>query len=96
MKLVGREILEAFTAKHADARGWIASWVAEVESAHWSTPHNVKARYASASLLAGNGVIFDVKGNTYRLEVRIAYRTSVVMVIWAGTHAEYSKRLREK
>ena len=92
MKLAGREILEAFTAKHADARGSIASWVAEVESAHWSTSHDVKDRYASASILPENTVIFNIKGNTYRLETQIAYKTSVVMVRWAGTHAEYSKR----
>ncbi len=92
MKLVGREILEAFLLKHADARGWIASWIAEVESAAWKTSHDVKVHYASASFLSDNTIIFNVKGNTYRLETRIAYKTTVVMVVWAGTHAEYSKR----
>ncbi len=92
MKLVGREVLEAFLLKHADARGWIASWVAEVELAAWKSPQELKARYASASILANNTVIFDVKGNSYRLVVRVAYKTSIVMILWAGTHAEYSKR----
>ena len=92
MKLVGREVLEAFLLKHADAKGWIASWVVEVELAAWKTPHELKARYASASILADNTVIFNVKGNSYRLVVLIAYKTSIVMILWAGTHAEYSKR----
>ena len=92
MKLVGRKVLEVFLLKHADARGWIASWVAEVEMATWKTSHELKARYASASILADNTVVFNVKGNSYRLIVRVAYKTSIVMILWAGTHAEYSKR----
>lgn len=92
MKLVGRELLEEFILKHADTRGWVASWVAEVELANWSNPQEIRTRYASASFLADNTVIFNVKGNNYRLETRVAYKTSIVMVLWIGTHAEYSKR----
>jgi mRNA interferase HigB len=92
MKLVGRELLEEFVLKHADARGWIGSWAAEVESANWGNSQEIRARYASASLLANNTIIFNVKGNNYRLETKVAYKTSIVLVIWIGTHAEYSKR----
>ncbi len=92
MKLVGREILEEFLLKQADARGPIASWVAEVESATWQTSHDIGARYASASFLADNVVIFNIKGNSYRLEVQMSYKSSIVVAVWAGTHAEYSKR----
>lgn len=92
MRLLGRNILETFLLKHADARGAIATWVSEVEIAKWNSPHDVKARYASASFLSGNTVIFNIKGNTYRLETTVTYKTPVVMAIWAGTHAEYSKR----
>ncbi|MSQ52704.1 MAG: type II toxin-antitoxin system HigB family toxin [Betaproteobacteria bacterium] len=92
MKLVGREILEEFQQKHADARGPISTWVAEVDSATWRTSHDIRAHYASASFLADNVVIFNIKGNSYRLEARIAYKTSIVVAVWAGTHADYSKR----
>ena len=92
MKVVGRKRLAAFCGKHADARKWIENWLAEIESASWATPNEVKRRYAAASLLGRNLIIFNVKGNDYRLEVSVAYRTSVVTVIWAGTHAEYDKR----
>ena len=92
MKLLGREILEAFLLKHADARGAIASWVAEIETAEWRTPHEMKARYASASILHDNVVIFNIKGNTYRLEAMVTYKTQVAMALWVGTHAEYSNR----
>lgn len=92
MKVVGRERLFDFCAKHADARSWIENWLAEVEGAKWALPQNVKDRYASVSFLAGNVVIFNVRGNEYRLEVKIAYQTSVVIVIWVGTHKEYDLR----
>jgi mRNA interferase HigB len=92
MKLVGRDILEQFIFQHADARGAIASWVAEIDAVSWSTQQEIKGRYATASFLADNTVIFNIKGGAYRLVVRVAYRTSVVLVLWIGTHAEYSKR----
>lgn len=92
MKLIGREIIESFATEHADTRGPLRSWVVEVETADWRSSHDIKARYASASFLADNVVIFNIKGNSYRLVVQVAYKTSVVVVKWVGTHAEYSKR----
>ncbi len=96
MKILDRERLEKFCRKHADARNWIENWLADVESAAWATPQDIRQRYASASFLAGGVVIFNVKGNAYRLEVSVAYRTGTVAVEWAGTHAEYDERNRKR
>lgn len=96
MRLLGRERLQAFCDKHADARKWIENWLAEVEAGVWSTPKDIKERYNSASILADNTVIFNVKGNDYRLEVTVAYNTGVVVVNWVGTHAEYDKRNKQR
>lgn len=92
MKLIGRELIERFATEHADTRGPLRSWIVEVETAGWRSSHDIKAQYASASFLADNVVIFNIKGNSYRLVVQVAYKTSVVVVKWVGTHAEYSKR----
>ncbi len=92
MKVVGRDKLAAFCAKHADARKWIENWLADAEAAAWSTPQHIRDRYSSASFLGNNMVIFNVKGNEYRLEVIVAYKTSVVVVQWIGTHAAYDAR----
>jgi mRNA interferase HigB len=94
MFLAGREVLERFTRVHADARAWIENWIALVEMARWRSSQEIKARYASASFLADRVVIFNVKGNRYRLEVQVAYNTGVVVVKWAGTHAEYTRRMK--
>jgi mRNA interferase HigB len=90
MKITGRGVLAAFTQEHADARRWIENWLAE--GATWKTPQDIKDRYASASFLPGGRVIFNVKGNDYRLEVIVAFKAGVVVVDWAGTHAEYDHR----
>lgn len=92
MRVVGRETLDRFCSRHADTRKWIATWLAEVESSTWTTSQAIKDRYSTASFVGGNTVIFNVKGNDYRLEVTVAYRTGVVAVKWIGTHAEYDDR----
>jgi len=93
MLLVGRDRLDEFTKAHADACAWIENWIADVEAVRWRTPQDIKNRYASASFLDNRVVIFNVKGNRYRLEVQVVYNTGVVVVTWAGTHAEYTKRM---
>ena len=62
----------------------------------WEMPQRIKARYASASFLRGNVVIFNVRGNAYRLEVHVAYRSRIVSVLWAGTHRQYDERNRRR
>ena len=92
MRLAGRPVLEAFVLRHAEARPWISAWLEEIEASSWDTSHELKDRYPSASILADRIVIFNVKGNKFRLETRVSYQNKIVQVIWAGTHAEYSKR----
>ncbi len=94
MTLIGREKLKQFTIKHPDALRWIEIWIAEVCDNRWRGPQDIKKRYASASFLSDNKVIFNVKGNDYRLEVQVAYSTGTVFVKWVGTHSEYDKRYK--
>ena len=93
MRIAGRQKLDDFVSAHADARSWIENWIADTEKARWRTSQDIKSVYASASFLGGNVVIFNVKGNRYRLEVLVSYNTGVIVIRWAGTHAEYSKRM---
>ena len=81
MKLVGRNRLDEFCAKYPDARSWIDNWLADVETAAWTTPHLLKARYPSVSFLAGGTTIFNVRGNEYRLETTVAYKTGAIVVL---------------
>ncbi|MBI3776228.1 MAG: type II toxin-antitoxin system HigB family toxin [Gammaproteobacteria bacterium] len=92
MRIVGLPILEAFQARHANVCGALDAWRSEVERAEWKSPQDIKRRYRSADFLAGNRVIFDVKGNAYRLVVMVRYQSGLVVVEWVGTHADYDKK----
>ena len=92
MTLVGKNILSNFIGKHKDASAWITNWISDVENAKWEGTQDIKLRYSSASFLADRVVIFNVKGNSYRLEIQVSYKSKKVIVKWAGTHAEYTKR----
>jgi mRNA interferase HigB len=91
MQIVGREVLHEFVLQHADAATAANAWLAEVDEAEWKTPNDVKQRYPHASMLSGKRVIFNLKGNRYRLEVKISYQNQIVLIKRAGTHAEYSR-----
>lgn len=89
MQVVGREELENFKRKHADAANSLDAWVREVSAAAWNDPHDVKARYPRASPVGDRIVVFNIRGGQYRLAVRINYPAQVVQVLRIGTHEEY-------
>jgi mRNA interferase HigB len=90
MKVVGREELEKYARKHADVRGQVDAWLCEVEEAEWQSPNDIKRRYSHASFLADRRVIFNLKGNRYRLDTKVSFKSQVVLVVRIGTHEEYS------
>jgi mRNA interferase HigB len=69
----------------------LKAWYDEAKHASWSTPRQIKNRYASASFVGLNRVVFNIKGNDYRLVVAIAYRFQAVYIKFVGTHAQYDK-----
>jgi len=89
--IAGRDRLWKLAKKHGDARGPLAAWMREVEAASWRRMADVKARFPRASILSDNRVVFDIKGNRYRVLVQIAFSTQRVVVLRAGTHAEYDR-----
>lgn len=91
MKILGKQILVHFKQKHPDASSHIDSWVAETDMADWHRPQDLKARYPAASILPENHVIFNIRGNRYRLKVMINYGNQIVLIKNAGTHDEYMK-----
>jgi mRNA interferase HigB len=64
---------------------------AEATSAQWRTPQDIVDRHRSADILPGNRVVFNIKGNQYRLVVKIHYNTGVVYIRFVGKHAEYNR-----
>jgi len=96
MHLITRQKLQQFWEAHPDAKGSLQSWAKEVEHAEWRTPGDVKARYGTADPIGDNRVVFNIKGNIYRLVIKFHYNTQIAFVRFVGTHEEYNKIDAEK
>ena len=92
MNVISRKQLDKFNRKHADARGQVLTWFHKTKSANWSGPQDIKDEHRTADFLKNNIVIFSIKGNKYRLVVKISYKSKTVFIKWIGTHAEYTKQ----
>lgn len=91
MRVISRKTLKVFWERHADAEQPLEAWFHEAKHANWKSFGDIKARYRSADLLPGSRVVFDIKGNTYRLIVRIHFNTGIVFIRFVGTHADYDR-----
>lgn len=89
MKIIATRTLKSFWELHPDAEQPLKAWADEASKAAWSSPQDIKARYRSASFVKNNRVVFNIKGNDYRLIVAIAYRVGIVYIKFVGTHAQY-------
>ncbi len=95
MRVIARGTLNSFvrnrvSAKHQKAvKSQLDAWYAEVAKAEWQSSAELKRQYSSASIVSAERVVFNIKGNDYRLIVAINYHFKVVLVKWIGTHNEY-------
>ncbi|MGH8118885.1 MAG: type II toxin-antitoxin system HigB family toxin [Rhodanobacteraceae bacterium] len=83
--------LRTFWMHHPDAEQPLKAWHDEARHARWTKPSDVKMRYASASFVGRNRVVFNIEGNDYRLIVAVAWRFQSVYIKFVGTHAEYDR-----
>lgn len=89
MKVLNAEVLHACWDKHADSKSRLEAWFQEAAQAAWKNPHELKSRFPSADCIGNGRVVFDIGGNSYRLVVQLSYVTQIVVIRFAGTHAEY-------
>jgi len=91
LRVIAKKILREFWQKHPDCEEQLKTWFQEAEKADWKTTRCIKVDFPSASFLADNRVVFNIKGNRYRLIVKINYDFQVIWIRFIGTHAEYDK-----
>ena len=72
-------------------RAALSAWYHEVRKAVWRSPTDVKEAYRHASIVGANRVVFNIKGNSYRLVVAVDYQREVVFIKWIGTHRDYDR-----
>ena len=91
MRIIAKRSLREFWERHRDAEQALRAWHSEVNRGDWQSPCDIKVRYRTASIVGDGRVVFNIKGNRYRLVVRINYPYRVVYVRFVGTHAEYDR-----
>lgn len=69
----------------------LRAWVQETEKSVWKNVAQLKSKYRNASIINSKRVVFNIKGNDYRLVVDIEYRLKIVFVVWIGSHSQYDK-----
>lgn len=89
MRVIALKHIRDFYVRHPDSANALKAWVQEARNAGWKSPQDIKNQYRSASFLKGNRVVFNIKGNEYRLVVAIAYRVEAAYIKFIGTHAQY-------
>lgn len=92
MNVIKRKTLVEYGITYGYAKSQLDVWYHDVDKAAWNGPQDIKVRYSSASFLRKNIVIFNIKGNRYRLVVKVDYLSQFVFIKWFGTHADYDKQ----
>lgn len=90
-RIVAKRTLKEFWDKYPDSEQYLKTWYETVHKSNWQSPSDIKAIYASASILGNGRVVFNVKGNTYRLIVRFNFEKQWAFIRFIGTHSEYDK-----
>ena len=91
MRVIAVRTLKAFWAVHADAEQSLRSWYQEASSVSWRNAGQLKLQYKNASILTSKRVVFNIKGNAYRLVVDVEYRLQILFIVWLGTHKKYNE-----
>lgn len=91
MRVIAKKILREFWAIHADSEQALKVWYQEAAAGTWSSLNELKKDYPGASILGDTRVVFNIKGNKYRLIVKINFAYQMIWIRFIGTHAEYDK-----
>lgn len=78
-------------SKYKKTEESLKAWVYEVKFSVWDNANELKAKYGNASIISSKRVVFNIKGNDYRLIVDIEYKLKIVFIVWFGTHQEYDR-----
>ena len=91
MHIISKKKLVDYYNKHNETKNRLEAWYHDVKKTEWNNPQDVKEKYKSASIIGGKRVVFNIKGNKYRLVVQINYEMKIIYIRFIGTHKEYNK-----
>jgi mRNA interferase HigB len=91
MRIIAKKTLRDFWERYPDAEQPLKAWYHDAKQAVWQSPNDIRHAYVTASIIANNRVIFNIKGNSYRLVVAINYSFGILYIRFIGTHKEYDR-----
>ena len=93
MRIIKEKTLAEYCRKsrYMPAEESLKAWIYEIRHANWSHAGELKSNFGNACIIGSKRVIFNIKGNDYRLIVDIEYKLKIVFIVWFGTHEEYNK-----
>lgn len=91
MRVVAKRTLRDFWEKHSDCEEQLKAWFRETEKSGWTTINDLKKDHPSASILRDSRIVYNIKGNTYRLIVKFNFEYKICWIRFIGTHAQYDK-----
>lgn len=90
-RIFAKSTLKAFWIAHPSSEQYLKTWYDTAMSANWSTPNEVKQSYINASVLRDSRIVFNIKGNKYRLVAKFNFKKQWIFIRFIGTHIEYNK-----
>ena len=91
MRIIARSTLKLFWEKYSDSEQPLKTWYEIVKTALWNKPNDIKKTFRSADIIPNDRVVFNIKGNKYRLIVKVKYDFKVIYIRFIGKHSEYNK-----
>ena len=90
-RIFSKSILREYWENHSDSEQYLKTWYDTAMNADWKTPGDVKKTYANASILKGSRIVFNIKGNSYRLVAKFNFEKQWIFIRFIGTHDEYDR-----
>lgn len=90
-RILAKSTLKIFWGKHADSEQYLKTWYDTAMNTAWKNPIDVKETYANASILKDSRIVFNIKGNSYRLVIKFNFEKQWLFIRFIGTHSDYDK-----
>jgi len=90
-RIFSKSTLRDFWEKYPDSEQYLKTWYDTAMNSDWKTPNDVKNTYVNASILKNSRIVFNIKGNSYRLIARFNFEKKWIFIRFIGTHEEYDK-----
>ena len=91
LRIIAKKTLREFWEKHKDCEEQLNSWYRDFGNSEWSNFNEIKSIYPNASLIGDNRIVFDIKGNQYRLIIKVQFKLKIAWIRFIGTHAAYDR-----